>query len=353
LLVNVKLWFIIEPCSGADRPIVQAPRQEQTMAKDERLELLAQVASMYYDEGKTQQQIAQSTGYSRSAISRLLNEAFELGVVEIKINFPFRRATDLENHLCQNFGLQSARVVVSGNLTTPQRFRLLGRAGAAFLEEQLPDQGVLGISWGTAVFEVIQSLRTRSMPGIQVVQMIGAVGQGDPSIDGPELAQSLARTLGTRYTTLHAPLIVDDALTRNALLGERGIRDALELARCADIALVGIGSVRPELSSLVRAGYLDHEELLAIQHAGAVGDICATHYDQKGQIIDLDLNQRVVGLGLQNLADNSGMVIAVAGGAEKTAAISGALKGGFLDVLVTDNVVAEALLNEHLILKVT
>ncbi len=316
-------------------------------ASDNRIQLLASVATLYYDDGMTQMEIARRTGYSRSAVSRLLSEARDRGIVDIRINYPIQRGTDLEHELEQCFDLHSAFVVSSGNLDHARTLRLLGRVGAQYLEERLPEDGILGVSWGSAIYEVVNELRTRYAPGVQVVQMIGAVGHGDPTIDGPELAQSLARTLGASYHTLHAPLLVEDISMRAPLMGESNVHQTLTLARQADLALVGIGSVEPDLSSLVRAGYLSEREMLAVKEKGAVGDICATHYDLNGRILDIDINQRVVGIELNDLVSSDCEVVAVAGNDRKFPAILGALRGGFIDVLITDTSAAQAVLSNH------
>ena len=317
------------------------------MIGQERLQFLATVADLYYIERLSQSEIAGRFGYSRSAISRLLTEARDHGIVEITINHPLERLYPLEQQLRSLFNLTDVRVAFRGKLNYPRTLRLVGKVGAIYLNERLQDGAALGISWGTAVHEVAQSLQPRSRSGIQVVQMIGSLGYGDPLIDGPEVARIISNILGAQYHTLNAPLIVDDQVSRQALLGERRIRETLELAATADYALVGIGSVELERSSLLRAGYLTPEDLQQIQQGGAVGDICATHYDILGNILDLDINNRIVGIDLQALTRSSCKLIGIAAGKIKAPAILGALRGGFLDTLITDSTAAEEILSLH------
>jgi deoxyribonucleoside regulator len=316
-------------------------------AFDDRTQLLASVATLYYEDGLTQLEIARRTGYSRSAISRLLTEAKDQGIVEVRIHYPLHRALELERQLQDLFDLDDVFVISAASLEYDRMLRLIGRAAASYLEDNAPEGGVLGVSWGTALYEVVSALRPRNVPGLKVVQMIGAVGGGDPLIDGPELARSLAANFGASYATLHAPLIVDDASIRDALLSQRNVIHAIELARDVDMAVVGIGSVEPELSSFVRAGYLSKEEMLAIQNHGAVGDICGTHFNQNGEILEIDLHGRIIGIGLADLRASHGKVIGVAGGARKAPAIAGALCGAYIDVLVTDASAAASILAEH------
>jgi DNA-binding transcriptional regulator LsrR (DeoR family) len=125
------------------------------------------------------------------------------------------------------------------------------------------------------------------------------------------------------------------------------IQETLAIARRADVALVGIGSLHPEESSLLRAGYLDEGALAQLRTQGAIGDICARHYDALGSVLDIELNRRIVGIELNDLR-NIDRVIAVAGGASKAEAILGALRGGYVNVLVTDDAAAQKVIELQL-----
>jgi len=310
---------------------------------DNRLKLLAEVATLYYEDELTQEEIAQRLGISRSNISRLLTEAKRKGVVEIRINYPWQTSPSLQAALIARFALPMARVLKVEHHDYKWTLRGLGALAARYLEGILKDVSILAIGWGTTLYEVVSALRPIKKVDIEVVQMIGAVGSGDPLIDGPELARRLANTLGGRYRYLHAPLIVESAEVQQALLKEQRINETLQLARKADIALVGIGSVEPSISSLIRAGYINEQELAAIRQSGAVGDICARQFDIYGRVLDIDLNRRVVGIDIESLKEIK-CVIGVAGGILKAPAILGALRGGFVDILVTDEEAAEEVL---------
>ncbi len=315
-----------------------------SVASEERIHLLARVATLYYDDRATQAEIAQKLCYSRSAISRLLTEAHERGIVEIRIHYPLRREPDLEAAIRSKFGLRRAIVLARGNLPYSRMLRQLGRLAARYLAEQLDSIQLLALSWGTALYEVVNALPARRTEGLSVVQMIGSAGDSDPKIDGPELARTLAENLSAPYQILPAPLMVEDTNTRDALYREPRIRETLQTAERADLAIVGIGSLRPELSSFKRAGYLDDAALDTIAREGAVGDICAWHFDIHGNILDIDMNRRRIGANLAAIREGSTTVVGVAGGGRKAVAILGALRGGFLDVLVTDSTAGERVL---------
>jgi DNA-binding transcriptional regulator LsrR (DeoR family) len=310
---------------------------------DSRDELLAQVATLYYDLGKSQQEIALEFNLSRSNISRLLKEARERGIVEIFIHHPLRRVTNLEQQLCERFGLRDATVVESvpgdDDLTLSRAAKLAARV----LDQALENVQVLGLSLGRAVHATVNAFTPSRRFDIEVVQLMGAGSQANAAFDGPVLVEQIARRLTNRVRYLYAPNIVDSAVVARGLLEQTNLAATLTLARQADVALVGIGALSPVVSGLVGANVLTPEELNAFKADGVVGDICGRHFDKFGEQVRSDLNDRVIAITLDELKAIS-TVIGVACTAAKVEAILGALRGGYLDILVTDSAAAEAVL---------
>ena len=306
-------------------------------------DLLARVASLYYDQELTQDDVARRAGVSRSKISRLLKAARKEGIVEIVINYPWRTATVLEKEIQDRFGIQHVSVVISQGRAYEEILWGLGNLAARYLESILERNVSLGISWGTAIYQTARSLRPELRLSIKVVQMIGAVGSSDPLIDGPDLARFLANLYGGEYHYLHVPLIVDDAALVTGLLRESHVQQTLELARNTDIALVGIGGVSPEVSSFLRAGFLTREELEKLEDMGAVGDICGRLYDIHGGKLDVPVDKRIIGIELDDLKQIK-HVVGVAGGDAKAKAILGALNGKRVTALITDDMAARQVL---------
>ncbi len=316
------------------------------MYKDpSRLTYLAKIASLYYDQGKTQQEIADEVGITRSAISRLLTEAREAGIVEIVVHYPWKTSAELEKALLAAFPLKTVRVLHSADKSYQEMLQGIGVLAAEYLESVLQPDISIGISWGTALYEMIKAMPPKNLPGAEVVQLIGATGAENISTDGPMLAQLLSNRLGCTCRYLHAPLIIDSEAGQNIIIQDSSIQTTLERARNVNIALVGIGTTDPALYSLLRAGYVSEEETLAIRRAGAVGDICAHHYDADGHVLDIDINRRVVGITLEELKAID-TVVGVAGGEKKGETILGALRGGFINVLITDETAARRVLAE-------
>ena len=248
----------------------------------DRSELLARVASLYYEQNLTQADIARGVGISRSTVSRLLHEAKESGIVEITVHYRWKTAPGLSRQLAERFSLRNVQVLAGQGRAGDEMVKGLGMLAARCLEGILEEGAVLGVSWGGAVLSTIRALDPDHLPPITVVQMVGAVGEGDSLTDGPDLTRSLAQVCAGQPRYLHAPLIVESARVRQALLREPRIEETLRLAQRADIALVGIGSVVPDTSGTMWSGYLAPGALAHLRANGAVGNICARHYDQDG-----------------------------------------------------------------------
>jgi DNA-binding transcriptional regulator LsrR (DeoR family) len=311
--------------------------------KDNRLEFLAQIASLYYDQNKTQQEIADITGITRSAISRALDEAREKGVIQITVNYPWRTDPELEEALQAAFNLKAVRVLKSGDKSDADIFRGLGKLAAEYFSSVVREKSVIGISWGTLLYQTIRAIDKKSLPEAQVLQLVGGTGSEKWSTIGPLLAPMMAERLDCSCRFMNAPMITKTVEISNFLMQEPVVRETLEKAKQVDIALVGIGALDLSIYNPYRLGYVTAEEVKAMRAAGAVGDVCGYHYSIDGTVLDLDVNKRIVHVGL-DVMRKMDKVIGIAGGLIKAEAIFGALSGGLVNVLVTDETAAQEVL---------
>jgi DNA-binding transcriptional regulator LsrR (DeoR family) len=262
-------------------------------------------------------------------------------MVEIIVHYPWRRNIELERRVQSRFGLQGVRVLVSRDWSYEEMLQGLGTLSAEEFDKRLTPQSVVGVAWGTALYQVVRFISSHRFPSVEVVQMIGAIEtEQRMNTDGPRLAQLLAERVGGFYRHLHAPLIIESKEAHHALLQERSIRETLGRAEEADIALIGIGSTHPQLYSILRAGYIDEKETNRIRAQGAVGDICGQHFDSEGNILDIDISNRAIAISLENLKKIP-LIIGTAGGELKGEAILAALRGGYVNFLVTDESAAQ------------
>lgn len=309
----------------------------------DRDELLAHVAHYYYEERLTQDEIGRRINASRSTVSRLLQQATDRGIVRIIIDYPWERDHELEERLISRFHLREAQVLLSKGRDDDTVRGGMGVLAARLIDQKMADGTILGISYGRSLACTVAALDPSHRSAIKVVPIIGALGADNPMIDGPELARRIAQAYGGEFRHLPAPLLVDDVRTRNALLQSPQIYDILSLARRADVVLMGIGALAEGASSLIWAGYLNDRELAWLHDQGATGHMVGQFFDAEGQYLDVDVNQRSVGIGIKTLS-SAECVIAVAGSKAKAEAILGALRGRYLNVLVTDDAAARQVL---------
>lgn len=308
---------------------------------DQRLELLGQVAAWYYEEKLDQSEIGNRIGKSRSMVSRLLREARDSGLVEIRVRVPLRTEPKREEQLVEAFGLDEARVLSGVNLDHESMLRRLGRLGSRAFQSRLHSGMNVTIGWGASLHNLVRAMPEIRLDDVMILQAMGSVGDGDPNVDGVELARTLASKLNGDFRSLAAPLIVDREETAASLLAERTIATTIELAAAADIALTGIGSIDTALSGLVRAGYFSESHIASLRSRGVVGDLMGFLLESDGTIADITENRRLVALAPDRLPATT---VAISGGVAKAPAILAALRGGYVDVLVTDSAAAESIL---------
>jgi DNA-binding transcriptional regulator LsrR (DeoR family) len=311
----------------------------------ERLTQLAQVASWYYERDLSQEDIARRIGRSRSMVSRMLREARQLGLVTIHVHFPLKTDLDLAQKMCSTFGLAEAHILADGPTDYEMLLQQLGELAVHCLQRKLHDNMTIGMSWGTALYQVVRAMPEMRLNNVTVIQFIGAVGHGDPMVDGLELARWLAQKLGASLRSLQAPLMVESEDVAAGLLHDRAIAEVLDLARRVDVALVGVGTVDPpQLSSLWRPGYITETGLEYMRQSGVVADVLGRPLDINGTWLHTAFDRRVIGVGLDALRSIP-TVIAVAGGLAKAKAMLAALRGRYFNVLITDSRTALAVLS--------
>ena len=304
------------------------------------LRSLVTAARLYYEQDLSQAEIAQRLGRSRPTVSRMLAEARDRGIVHIEVRDVLERSRGLELALADKFGLRHVRVIPSQE---GDGLDELGRTAAALLQSLIVDGMTVGVSNGRALAAAARFLKPQPTARINVVQIIGSTGADDLTTDGPDIARSLAIAYGAQCRFLHVPLVARDHAMRELLAQERTVAQTLKLGRAAELALVGVGTLEPDDRSPIFAGSVGARELARIQQQGAVGHVCGTYYDENGRELPIDINRRILGIGLDAVR-RMREVLAIASGANKAPAILGGIRGGLISSLVTDEAAASRLL---------
>lgn len=308
----------------------------------EKRNMLASVANLYYNAEMTQNQIAERFFTSRSKISRMLKEARRLGIVEITIKEPWERNAEMERKFMDEFLLRDIRIIPIKETTGTLILQKLGEVAAYYLDNLLDEHTILGMSWGNTMYHTVKAVKTSKNIPITVVPIMGAANVRKPERDSLDLSKELAYAYGGSYHYIYAPLFVNSVEVRKSLEEEPNIKQCLDLAKAADIILTSVGSI--EYKSWKH--YLSTTDMHNLEKKGAVGHIGGHFYDREGNEVKTPFVDKMIGLGIKDIK-NTKNVICVAGLEMKAEAILGAIRGGYIKTLITDESAAKKILQIH------
>jgi DNA-binding transcriptional regulator LsrR (DeoR family) len=315
------------------------------MSRTDELRTIARVAQLYYEDRLKQAQISERLHVSQATVSRLLKRAEDEGVVRVTIVAPRGTYPEFESALRLRYRLNEAIVAECFEDREEAILSAIGSAAAHYFETTMSEGDVIGISsWSSSLLRMVDAIHPMKRPHAErVVQILG--GLGDPSVQShaTQLTTRLASLTGAEAQLLPAQGIVSSAAARLVMVGDLYVRAAMDQFRRMTIALVGIGAMQPSVMLANSGNAFTNEELQDLAKRGAVGDISLQFFDRNGAPVHGPLDDRVIAVTLEELK-RTPRVIGVAGGDRKVEAIRGCLKGGYINVLVTDKFTAEKLL---------
>lgn len=306
---------------------------------DDQLHLAAR---LYYVNGMGQDEVAKFVKVSQAKVSRLLALARERGIVRITVADYEPRERELETRLRVQLGLGAAIVIKAAENLPPSDLRKsIGLFAAEAFAEIVEPKSIITISGGRTVHALVQNVPESPTKVPTVVQSMGSVDSNINAFDAQEIGRTLSQRLGGSFVAMNTPAHVQDKKLRDALLGLDQVRSVNGLFDKANLAVVGIGTL--DNSVFVDRGVFKDEEIEALKEAGAVGEVCGRFYDASGKECDTSWRDRVMSIGLEQLAKIP-MVIGVVAGMDRSASIKAAIAGGFIKGLIIDEPGARALL---------
>ncbi|MCQ8241835.1 sugar-binding transcriptional regulator [Rhizosaccharibacter radicis] len=314
----------------------------RSLSAEAREGLMLQAAKNYYDLDHTMAEIAKLMGLTRWQVARLLKDAREQGVVRIEIVPHLQRRPDLESALQRRWSLRDAVVVRDAGDDDALMTEAVARAAGQWLAALTPRPPLVGVSWGRTMAAVAHWLPRRWNDGVEVVLLNGAMNIRAAATRTNNVAELFALAGNGRATLLPVPAIVGRAETRAVLERDPVIAGVLAMGREAPLVCFGLGAMSAG-SVLVESGYLDERDIARLTRAGAVGDVLGRFIDADGRPVDPSLDDRTIGLGHDALPDHP-LAVGVAAGARKHAVVLAALRRKLLNVLVTDETTAAAML---------
>lgn len=307
-------------------------------------DLMARAARLHYEFDLTHEQVATTLGVSRVKVTRMLKKARQIGLVQITVRTELSLFMKLEEQLCARLGLVRAIVVPDAVSHERGPLSAVARGGAVFLNQIVSDNVVVAVGLSRTVAEIPQWLGVVRPTNVRFVSLVGA-SRAVGSARSPYLAtDALATAYSGTAEHLHAPVIVRSRSMAEELILEPSVAEPLAVAAAADAAFVGIGGIE-DRAGPGWAADVPRSEWAELVAAGMVGDIAGRFFDRDGNLIDHEINHRVIGLTLDQFAIIPTRVV-VAAGAAKVEPLLAAVQRQLINVLITDTSTAKALLQE-------
>ena len=300
------------------------------------------VAKLYYESDMSQQKIAEALNLSRPTVSRLLRYAKEQGYVNIQISDPAESMAVLENKLQKKYALQVVKVARASMETIMEQKKAIGELAAGYITDIVQDGDIIGIGWGSTLFEMAKRLAVKPLQHTKVVELKGGISLNSNKTYAQEILDAFTQAFSAEGRYLPLPVMFDTVAVKDIVYQDKFIKHILQLGRDANIAIFTVGSAT-EGSTIFHLGYFINEEERQRLATSAVGDICSRFYDANGRICEPELDARTVGITLEDLKKKQTRIL-LAGGKHKVTAIKAALSGGFATALITDQYTAKLLI---------
>lgn len=297
--------------------------------------LMIKISWYYYMENLTQQTIADQLGISRMRVIKLLERARQTGIVQFKISSSFDRRHALETKLMNRYGLKDCYTVPT-NPNPADVNDTIAKAASIYISNHITDHSYINFGYGDTSSRTIAYLAKSLESQVSYVSLTGGVGYYLPN--------SESNIFNAKLYLIPAPLMMSSSDMAAAIRDESSVQEVSNMIQLASMTIVGIGAM-DDGATILKSSILSHNDFLLLTMKGAVGDIICHFVDKDGNLVDTDIDSKLVSVPLNTLHSLEN-VIGVAAGTHKVPAISAALKGGYLDILITDENTAELLCRE-------
>ena len=304
--------------------------------------LRQRVAWMYYVEEMTQSAIADALGIGRITVVRLLAEARAMNEVRITLSREIAELSRLEIELQKRFEIPEVIVAPRSSPAADPR-PIVAAAAGPYISEMLKPDMKIGLGWGRTLSRSLGYIVERPAPRLSIVSLLGGITRAKAA-NPAEFASEFARAFMAECYLIAAPAVVDSAATKRTLIERCGLKEVFDFAKGLDAVVVGVGSLRN--STAFAYGFISDSELDSLRSVGAVGEILYNYFTIDGHLVDHPLNERSMSIPLSSVRRTPIRVL-VSGSEDKADAMIGAFQLMRPTVFITDEVVAETLLNRR------
>ncbi len=294
--------------------------------------LMIKIAWYYYFENMTQQSVANMLGISRMRVIKLLEKARQTGIIQFRLRKDGEKRMTLERSLMDTYGLKDAFIVPAA-VNKSQVNAVIAEAASMYIAERLTENSFINMGYGDTPSRILNNLATLAESPITCVSLTGGVSY--------YLPDTRSNVFNAKLHLIPTPLLASSKEMADAMRHEASVTEISRMISLAQLTVVGIGAMH-ETATIFKSGILNRNDFLYLQMQGAVGDLLSHFIDGEGRLIETPLEERLISTSLDKLKELQN-VIGVAAGDVKVNAIRAALRGGYLDVLITDDQTANQL----------
>ena len=298
-------------------------------------------AWLYYVEGLTQQATAKLLKINRVQVTRLLAEARKRGEVDIRINASISSIIEVERAVEHAFGI--AKVIIAPMASEKlDPTKAIASIAGQFISNYVHSDMKIGVGWGRTLYSTLPHIRGSDLEKIRVISLLGGISQAK-RFNPAEFAWQFTELFNGEGYLVPAPALVDSAETKHALLEHCGINQIFELADDLDVAFLSAGGIEG-ITTSYRLGHVSEAERQSLIAAGAVGDLLYNFISEDGDLVDHNVNTRVISIGIDRLKNAKDRIL-ISGGKEKVKVLLGCLRLVKPTVFITDEITAKAILS--------
>ncbi|WP_242875966.1 sugar-binding transcriptional regulator [Cellulosilyticum sp. I15G10I2] len=295
--------------------------------------LMVKTAWYYYLENMTQQEISDHLGLSRMRVIKLLERARQTGIVQFQIRSSLSKRMELEQTLVQKYNLKDTYIVPT-NPNSEEVNETIAKAAAMYVGSRISDNCFINLGYGDTLSRTLNHLATNVDSAVSYVSLTGGVSYYLPNIQ--------SNVFNGKLYLMPAPLIASSQEMAEAIKNETSIKEIESMSKLASMTIVGIGAMNND-ATILKSSTLSQNDFILLSMQGAVGDVLSHFIDQDGALLDTEIDSRLISTPLSTLKELNN-VIAVSAGDKKVTAIRAALKGDYIDVLITDENTAQKLI---------
>jgi len=291
----------------------------------------------YYFENMTQQAIADRLSISRMRVIKLLENARQTGVIQFRLRSDGVGMVKQSQQLINKFGLKDVFLIPEVDEDDSHPNESIARAGAMYIADRLGDNACINVGYGDTLGRTLNHLATMVQSPVTCISLTGGVSNYLPN--------TRSNVFNARLHLIPAPLLASSPEMAAAMRGENSVSEIIRMSELSSFTLVGIGAMG-DSATVLRSGVLTQADMFYLKMQGAVGDVLCHFLDKNGELISSPIEDRLISTSVERLKTMNN-VIGLAAGKDKIEAIRAVLRGGYLDILITDEPTANLLLRDE------